>query len=164
MVSFIDFFFRPLFSGLERTPDRPAPQAFNIIQDPKQTLALPAFFERIRQSTVVKPMLQSQIKVFELFKKRTFNTNPRKPPTSRAARFQPLPKGSRFAINPFTGQRIALPVGRRGSSVTESFFGGKALLASNLNLVTQGNLFLKSINASIKALQDRIRIIDTNSV
>jgi len=166
MVSFIDFFFRPLFSGLERTPDRPAPQAFNIIQDPKQTLALPAFFERIRQSTVVKPFLQSQIRVFEGFKKRTFKAPKFIPKSqlSRAARFQPLPKGSRFSINPFTGMRIALPVGPRGSGVTERFFGGKAQLQSNLQLVTQGNLFLKSINDSIKALQNRIRIIDTNSV
>jgi len=170
MVSVIDFFFRPLFSGLERTPDRPAPLARNIIQDRLQTLALPAFLERIRQSTVVKPFLQSKIREIQGFQRRTF----KKPPKRACGgvgqfscgkfNFTPLPKGSRFGINPFTAMRIALPVGPRGSSVTESFFGGKAQLQANLNLVTRGTLFAQSINDLIKDLQARIRIIDTNSV
>lgn len=175
MASLIDFFFRPLFSGLERTPDRPAPLARNIIQDPKQTLALPAFLERLRQTNVVKPFLQTQIKEAQGFLKRTFFQNPNIGETAfqrrqrinripRNIRFQPLPKGSTFGINPFTGLRIPLPVGPRGSSVTEAFFGGKRQLQFNQNLISQGLFIQNSVQKFISDIQARIKIIDTNSV
>jgi len=167
MVSVIDFFFRPLFSGLERTPDRPAPRAFNIIQDPKQTLALPAFFENIRRRRfeleVERPNLLKTLGIVQGFFSRTFKTPKRIPKSqlSRAARFQPLAKGTRFSIDPFTGKRVLIGFGPRASPKTRSFFGDPS---ANLLRVQQGNLFRSSLNDLIGNLQNRIRIIDTKSV
>jgi len=78
--------------------------------------------------------------------------------------FSPLPKGSRFGINPFTGTRIALPVGPRGSSVTERFFGGAQQLLSNQNLVAAGGDLFSQADSLLKGLQGELNILQTNSV
>jgi len=83
---------------------------------------------------------------------------------TRSARFQPLPKGSRFAINPFTGLRISLPVGPRGSAKTEAFFGGAGLLQSNQALVTQGTALFTQASNIVKDLQSQLKILETKSV
>jgi len=178
MVSFLEKIINSFFGGFQQSRlsiNPETPQAFNIIQDRLQTLALPAFFERIRQTEVVKPFLLTQIKEAQSFLKRSFKAPPVRTkvggqifldgrPISRAEQFQPLPKGSSFGTNPFTGLRIPLPVGPRGSAVTEAFFGGKAQLQFNQNLVNQGLFISNSVQKFISDLQARIKIIDTNSV
>jgi len=187
----VTFTFRPLFSGLQRTPDRPAPQAFNIIRDPKQTLALPAFFENIRRRRfeleVERPALLKTLGQVRGFQKRTFKVTPFQKARARlikrvgafrarriimgsqsidgarvpAQRGGAVAAGLRFSIDPFTGQRVLIGFGPRASPKTRSFFGDPSV---NLRRVTQGGLLATTVNDLIKDLQARIRIIDTKSV
>jgi len=186
----VTFTFRPLFSGLQRTPDRPAPQAFNIIQDPKQTLALPAFFENIRRRRfeleVERPFLLQQLGRVRGFQKSVFKQTGLQKATARLVKrigarrakslirrsssidgFRTMGRptavaaGLRFSIDPFTGQRVLIGFGKRASPKTRSFFGDPS---ANLRRVTQGNLLAGQINDLIKSFQARISIIDTKSV
>jgi len=172
------FKFKPLFSGVMFKPDpffQRGPQAFNIIEDRLQTLALPDFFERIRQSQVVRPKLVKQVAQAKGFLKRTFFQDPRiglsfferqklKRRIPRNVRFQLRPKGSIFGVNPFTGKLIPTGIGRRGSQKTISFLGGAANLAANRSLITRGGELKSIVQGFIDILQARITIIDANSV
>jgi len=106
---------------------------------------------------------QTQIKDAMSFLKSTFKAPPDRTNLSRAARFQTFPRGSRFGTNPFTGLRIALPVGPRGSSKTESFFGGAALLQSNQNLINQGLAINKTVTDFIAESQTQIQLLEANT-
>jgi len=191
MVSLLDFVFRPLFSGLAKTPDRPPPLARNIIQDPKQTLALPAFLENLRQRKfeleVERPFLLQQLGRVRGFQKSVFKITPFQKARARlikrvgpfrakriirgsqsidgarvpAQRGGAVAAGLRFSIDPFTGQRVLIGFGKRASPKTRSFFGDPS---ANLRRVTQGNLLAGQINDLIKIFQARISIIDTKSV
>jgi len=127
----------------------------------------------VQTSTQVQPVenpqiqtLKDSIKEVNRFISQTFKAPIRKPKEqlTRAERFQPLPKGSRFSINPFTGMRIALPVGPRGSGVTERFFGGAQQLQFNQNLVTQGQTLFSGVSDLLKGLKSELKILETNSV
>ena len=85
-------------------------------------------------------------------------------PQSRASIFQTSPKGSRFGTDPFTGLRIALPVGPRGNATTERFFGGVQSLLANQNLVTQGGDLFKQASQIVTDLQGQLNILQTKSV
>jgi len=78
--------------------------------------------------------------------------------------FSPQPRGSRFSIDPFTGTRIALPVGARGSAVTERFFGGAQQLLSNQARVTQGLALSTRARGILTDLQNQLTILETKSV
>jgi len=144
------------------------PQAFNIIQDPAQTLALPGFFADIEQKKfeqeVEIPFLQKLLSDAQSLFKNTFNTNPTPPCRTRACKFQTFPRGSRFTIDPFSGQRIALPVGARGGSKTEAFFGGAEQLQFNLAKVTQGRILSTSLSDLIADITNQLKIKQTISV
>jgi len=73
--------------------------------------------------------------------------------------FTTFPKGSRFGINPFTGTRIALPVGPRASQKTINFLGGAAQLSENLRFITAGGLFKSQIQNFISGFQGQLGIL-----
>jgi len=186
----VSFTFRPLFSGLQRTPDRPAPLARNIIQDPKQTLALPAFLENLRRRRfeleVERPTLLQTLREVRGFQKSTFKQTGLQKATARLVKrigaraakslirrsssidgFRTMGRptavaaGLRFSIDPFTGQRVLIGFGKRASGKTRAFFGDTSFA---LRRVTQGNILATTVNDLIQDLQNRIRIIDTKSV
>jgi len=70
-------------------------------------------------------------------------------------------RGTRTAIDPFTGTRVAIGATRTFSSVTGT---SQAQLAANLRRITQGgNLFTQASNI-IKDLQGQLSILETKSV
>jgi len=109
-------------------------------------------------------ILKDAIKGVQGFINTTFKAPPPRTNLSRAARFQPLPKGSRFAIDPFSGVRIPLPVGPRGNVKTISFFGGQNVLDFNLRKVTQGIKLSTQANQILADLKGQLSILDTKSV
>jgi len=144
------------------------PQAFNIIQDPAQTKALPQFFENIKQKKfeqeVEIPALQKLLSDAQSLFKNTFKpfipiSNP-----TRAQRFQLFPRGFRQTIDPFTGLKIALPVGPRGNVKTIAFAGGQAQLDFNLRKVTEGNILKGNLSDFIADLTNQLKIKQTNTV
>jgi len=73
--------------------------------------------------------------------------------------FSPQPRGSRFSINPFTGARIALPVGTRGSAATEAFQGGREQLAANQQLVTFGTGLRAQSEDLLSSLREKLGLL-----
>jgi len=149
--------------------------AFIFLRSSNNSTIVPSTNEIPIQQNPQIQILKDAIAGVQGFVKQTFKAPPVKTkvrgmfflngvPQSRASRFQSLPKGSRFAVNPFTGTRIALPVGPRGSSVTERFFGGAGQLARNQTLVTQGQALFTQTQDIIKDLQGQLNILQTKSV
>jgi len=171
MVSLSEIFLN-LFGSLFTKPlvqnTGPVPQAFNIIQDPKQTLALPAFFERIRQTEVVKPFLLNQIAEANQFLKQTFKA-PILPKGLVTGGKQLKCRGPNClgifqaagtvtSFDPFTGQRIAIAGSPQFQQITGTNF------AFNQARISQGSFIQFSVQSFINDLRARISIIDTNSV
>jgi len=75
--------------------------------------------------------------------------------------FSPQPRGARFGIDPFSGQRIALPVGPRGNVKTVAFFGGQAQLNLNVQRIEFGNLLQGNVKAFIAELRSKIGLLRT---
>jgi len=114
--------------------------------------------------------VEGQIKTVQSFIKRTFFQNPNAGETAferrtrinripRHIRFQTFPKGFRQGVNPFTGAKLALPVGSRGNAKTIAFAGGQAQLDANQRLITFGLETAKQSNLLLSSLQDKLGLL-----
>lgn len=75
--------------------------------------------------------------------------------------FTPLPKGARFGIDPFTGQRIFVGISKRGGAATISFFGGATQLQQNLQKIAVGNELRSNVLAFISDISSKIGLLRT---
>jgi len=114
--------------------------------------------------------VEGQISAVQSFIKKTFFQSPfagesafqrrqRINRIPRNIRFATQPKGSRFGINPFTGQRLALPVGPRGNASTVAFQGGQAQLDANQRLITFGLETAAQSNTLLSSLQEKLGLL-----
>jgi len=145
------------------------PQAFNIIQDPKQTLALPQFFKDVKFTQEKIASLPSLEKLFSeasnIFRN-TFKA-PRKISKFQARREgigSFAAKGTISTIDPFTGLRTAIGQTFRGTSRGAAVFGGVGQLAINRQRVIQGNILKSMFSDFLAGLRGEINIIKTISV
>jgi len=74
--------------------------------------------------------------------------------------FTPLPKGSRFSIDPFTGKRISIGQTFRGTPAGAAFFGGEAQLARNFQRVQQGNILKSDLSDFISNITNQIGLLE----
>jgi len=108
---------------------------------------------------------QSQLTEAAAFLRNTFRTPPKRacggPGQFSCGRlnFSPQPRGARFGIDPFSGQRIALPVGPRGNTKTVAFFGGQQQLNFNLQKIQFGNLLQGNVKAFIADISSKIGLL-----
>jgi len=160
-------FFTNLFSGPKVSSSGPVPQAFTIIQDPLQTLALPEFLksqqERISLIQDVE-FLQNENIVAQQFISKTFRT-----PTKRndcggtgqfscgKINFTTFAKGSQFSLDPFTGTRILTGLTQRAN--LSKFNLGQ--INSNFARVQFGNNLLGTIQAFISGNRTKIGLFST---
>jgi len=109
--------------------------------------------------------LQNQLNLATQFQRETFKTPPKRqcggPGQFSCGRlnFTPLPKGSAFGIDPFTGQRIFVGISKRGSQATIDFFGGSQQLAFNLQKIAFGNKLKSNVQAFIADISSRIGLL-----
>jgi len=114
--------------------------------------------------------VEGQIKTVQSFISRTFFQNPNAGETAfqrrqrinripRNIRFQTFPRGFRQGVNPFTGQKLALPVGPRGSAKTIAFAGGQAQLDANQRLITFGLETAAQSNTLLSSLQEKLGLL-----
>jgi len=123
----------------------------------------PPIVQESQQLTGLKAILGTAQNIF----KSTFKTPPKRTDCGGTGQFScgkinfsPQPRGSRFGIDPFTGRRVALPVGPRGGSKTVAFFGGQEVLNRNLARVTQGNIIRSDLSDFISNITNQIGLLE----
>jgi len=110
--------------------------------------------------------LQNELNQATTFFKQTFKT-PKRPSNCGGPgqfscgkiNFSPQPRGARFGIDPFSGQRIALPVGPRGNQKTVAFFGGQQQLNLNVQRIEFGTRLKSNVQAFIADISSRIGLL-----
>jgi len=159
-----------LFSGIgfnqpSRLDPSSVPQAFTIISDPLQALALPKFFQAQRERiSLIQDVefLQSENTQAQEFISKTFRT----PSTPRSRgecggtgqfscgkfNFTTFAKGSQFSLDPFTGSRILTGLTQRAN--LSKFNLGQ--IQANFQRVSFGNNLLSTIQAFISENRTKI--------
>jgi len=110
---------------------------------------------------------QSELNLANQFLRETFRTPPKQPCGGTGQfscgrfNFSPQPRGARFGIDPFSGQRIPLPVGPRGNPKTVAFFGGQQQLNLNVQRIAFGNDLRSNVQAFISEISSKIGLLRT---
>jgi len=161
-------FITNLFSGPTATLSAGTPpQAFTIIQDPLQSLALPEFLksqqERISLIQDVK-FLQNENISAQQFISKTFRTPKPRNDCGGTGQFScgkinftTFAKGSSFSLDPFTGSRILTGLTQRANL---SKFNLNQISA-NFSRVQFGNNLLGTIQAFISGNRTKIGLFST---
>jgi len=157
-------FFTNLFSFstvIPRGPDT-TPQAFTVIQDPLQSLALPKFFESQQErASLIQDVefLQTENKQAIDFISKTFRTPAPRNDCGNVGQlscarknFTTFAKGSQFSLDPFTGSRILTGLTQRAN--LSKFNLGQ--VQANFQRVQFGNSLLGSIQAFISENRTKI--------
>jgi len=145
------------------------PQAFNIIQDPEQTKALPEFLKNLaqrKQDIANIPFFEKQIQEAQQFLRQTFPK-----PVPRIIRHPSELRGPNAigifgargvisGIDPFTGSRTIVGFSQRASGKTKAFFGD---ISQNFARVQFGTELQSQVNAFIAEIQTKLGLIRTNT-